>query len=112
MPVPPDQAPWFISAAYIALCWAMDVIYDKRPIQVSFRANIDKVQKESRKDGCDAVGMLIGPHQLLTGGFPQARVGCCLMQRWWLLDSHFWMLAHVPRHEAAPLHVVVTPCRP
>jgi hypothetical protein len=34
----PDQAPWFISAAYIALCWAMDVIYDKRPIQVCFAA--------------------------------------------------------------------------
>lgn len=29
----PVQAPWFINAAYIALCWAMDVIYDGRPIQ-------------------------------------------------------------------------------
>ena len=28
----PD-APWFITGPYLALCWVLDVIYDKRPIE-------------------------------------------------------------------------------
>lgn len=27
------KAPWFIQGPYLALCWVLDVIYDKRPIQ-------------------------------------------------------------------------------
>ena len=27
------QAPWYINGPYLALCWVLDVIYDKRPIQ-------------------------------------------------------------------------------
>lgn len=27
------NAPWFIKWPYLSICWIMDVIYDKRPIQ-------------------------------------------------------------------------------
>lgn len=27
------KAPWFIQWPYLSICWIMDVIYDKRPIQ-------------------------------------------------------------------------------